>query len=288
MAVALGDAGRTRRAAPALAASSARGSCTAASGSTRASRSGSHTIIGRRSRTCCARTARRRSTTCCSASGSGVFGDSEARDAHAVARSSVSRASRSRSSRPHARSSTAATGFVCALLAALDPVPHLLRAGDADVRARGVPLARRRVVVCRRDPPRAAAVAGRCSRADVALMSYATTGGSSSASASPSPTAAFARDRLTPVRARGTPASRCSTRPGCPTLLSQAQAHRSTVVDASELPRPLPVAPGTVLGGDAPFVALVLVGGAGARRRRSCAERTQERQIVLALTRSAA
>ena len=65
--------------------------------------------------------------------------------------------------------------------------------------------------------------------------------------------------------------------PWLPTLLSQARAHRRAVVDDAELPRALRSRPGTVLGGDASFVALVLVGGGGARRRRTRGDATSGR-----------
>ena len=114
----------------------------------------------------------------------------------------------------------------------------------------------------------------RCSRT-------ATTGGSSSASGSPPPPFAFARDRL---RLFGIAAAGVAVlyAPWLPTLLSQA---RHTGAPWSTRPsfHDLFLCAGTVIGGDAPYVALVLVGGAalgGIVRARADAGAARDRRAA--------
>ena len=108
----------------------------------------------------------------------------------------------------------------------------------------------------------------------------ATTGGSSCASASPSRPFAFARERLRLFGIAGAGVAVLYA-PWIPTLLSQA---RHTGAPWSTRPsfHDLFLSAGTVIGGDAPFVALVLVGGA-ALGGILVHQRTRERREIAAL-----
>ena len=94
------------------------------------------------------------------------------------------------------------------------PVPHLLRAGDAHVRARGAPVARRRVVICRGDPAREARVDAGLRRRDRAARVQPQLGALPLRRARRRDVGVRPRT-LAPVRCRRGRCGSCSTRRGC-------------------------------------------------------------------------
>ena len=148
----------------------------------------------------------------------------------------------------------------CARARGARPVPHVLRAGDADVRARGAALARRRVVVRRRDPARPRGSWTPVFVVATALLAYSHNWGLFLCVGLAVATFAFARERL---RLFGIAAVGVAVlyAPWLPTLLSQAR-HTGAPWSTRRASTTSSSSAGTVIGGDAPYVALVLVGGA--------------------------
>ena len=141
------------------------------SGSTRASRSGSPPTASPTSPACSSRTARRRSTTCCSTSG---CRSSATRRSATHGLSVVLRGPHRarRRSGPGAACRDARTGLARRRARRDQPVPDVLRAGDADVRARRA--ARHgggRGASCTCSPAATAATC-RCSSIALALLVY--------------------------------------------------------------------------------------------------------------------
>ena len=142
------------------------------------------------------------------------------------------------------------------------PVPHLLRAGDADVRGRGAALDRRRLRATSRASCAAARAGRSCSCPRSPRWSTCTTGRSSSASGSRRRRSLCARRRLKRLRARRGRRRAALPALGADRSLSQVR-HTGAPWSTSPGFRDLVLAPGAVVNGDAALVALVLVGGAG-------------------------